>query len=266
MRDDFEIIDRDPISGVLFADAMLTGWQHGEPLGLVVHRQGNPGVPALNAIRWGIRTRAFSIHWYIHGEAAYRCVPEDRHAYHVLEWREAANRGRPVYRSTFMARTPRWLTRPANGQYAGASKPRGDIGMIGIECVDRRGPGGEIYFDQETRITLLLLARDIMLRHARARGDWLRDAYFPITGHATWDGWTRPDDPGQALYLPDFQADLLDLLTGREPWRTVGELYDGTQPMGERQARPRSDVTLALADLKIARGAITSAEGLLGGG
>ncbi len=266
MRNGYATIDRDPDSGVPFADAMLTGWSHGAPLGLVVHRQGNPGVPALNAIRWGIRTGAFSIHWYVDGERAYKCVPEDRHAYHVLEWREAANRGRPVYRSTFMARTPRWLTAPASGQYAGASKPRGDIGMVGIECVDRKRDDGTIYFDQDTRITLLLLVRDIVLRHARERRNWLREFYFPITGHATWDGWTRPDDPGQAIYLPDFQADLLDLLTGREPWRTVAEHYDGTQPVGERQSRQRGDVTLALADLKIARGAITSAEGLLGGG
>ncbi len=243
MRQVFETVTVDPDSGVPFAEAMLPGWEHGEALGLVIHRQGNPipdanpaaGAHAIDAIRWGVRTKSFSIHWYVEGRKAFACVPEDRHAYHVKEPREAANRGRPVYRSSWMARTPAALTERARGQYAGASRARGDIGQIGIEGVDRRRTDGSIYFDQQTRITLVLLARKILLRHARRRGDWLRDLYFPISAHSTWDHWTRPDDPGQALYLPDFTADVIDLATGREPWRTVGLEYDGRRPVGDRE-------------------------------
>ena len=265
MRSSYETVDRDPERGQRFADGMLRGWAHGEPLGVVIHRQGNPGVPALNAIRWGIDQQTFSIHWYVDGGIAYRCVPEDRHAYHVREWREAHARGRPVYRSSFMARVPRSLTAPVHGEVAGASKPRGDIGQLGIEVVDRVRPDGQVYFDQESRITLLLLVRDIVLRRARTRGDWLREFYFPVTGHMTWDPWTRPDDPGQALYLPDFTADLLDLLTGREPWRTVGAEYDGRRPVADREAAPGIDLAALRGHLGAAAGAIGEAQAVAGG-
>ncbi len=259
MRSSYEIVDRDPESGQPFAAGMLRGWAHGEPTGLVIHRQGNPGAPAINSIRWGIREQAFSIHWYVDGAVAYECVPETRHAYHVLQWREAHARGRPVYRSSFMTRVPKSLTAPVKGEYAGASKPRGDIGQLGIEVVDRVRPDGSIYFDQDSRVTLLLLVRDIALRRARTRGDWLREFYFPISGHMTWDEWTRPDDPGQALYLPDFSADLLDLLTGREPWRTVGADYDGRRPVADRGAAPGLDLAALGRHLEAAAGAIGAA-------
>lgn len=269
MRTTYEIVTADPDSGRPFAEMMLPGWPHGEPLGLVIHRQGNPipdddpsrGAHALAAIRWGSRTKAFSIHWYVDGERAYACVPEDRHAYHVREHREAANRGRPVYRSTWMARTPEAFTERPNGQFAGASRPRGDIGQIGIEVVDRMRPDGSIYFDQASRITLVLLARDILVRRAHARADWLRDLYAPITGHATWDHWTRPDDPGQALYLPDFVVDVLDLATGRTPWRTVGDEYDGSRPVGDRESPE-----VGARELALVRGHIDEIRELLRGG
>ena len=264
MRRSYEIIDRDPESGQSFADGMSRGWEHGEPTGLVIHRQGNPGVPAINAIRWGIAGQTFSIHWYVDGGTAYQCVPEDRHAFHVLQWREAHARGRPVYRSSFMTRVPRSLTAPVKGEYAGASKPRGDIGQLGIEVVDRVRTDGTIYFDQDSRVTLLLLVRDIVLRRARVRGDWLREFYFPVTGHMTWDPWTRPDDPGQALYLPDFTADLLDLLTGREPWRTVSAEYDGRRPVTDREAAPGIDPAALRQHLDGAAEAIGEAQEVVG--
>lgn len=240
----YSVITHDPGTGQTFDERMLKSWQHGAPLGVVVHRQGNPihdtragGATALNSIRWGIREGAFSIHYYVEGGTVYRCVDEARHAFHVLEFRVAQERGRPIYRDSFMAKVPQWLTAKPKGQFAGASKPRGDIGMLGIECVDRQRADGSVYFDQATRRSLVLLVRDILVRNARLRGTWLADTMsFSITGHQTWDQWTRPDDPGQALYLPDFTADVLDLATGREPWRTVGPEYDGRTPVRDRAA------------------------------
>lgn len=242
----YTMIDRDPDSGRVFASDMLRNGNYGAPLGLVIHRQGNPipdkgaerfnpsgGATALNSLRWGIREKAFSIHYYIDGDRVYRAVPEGFGAYHVLEFRVAQERGRPIYPSTFRAIIPKTLTAAPKGQYAGNSKPRGDVGMIGIECVDRVDSAGRIYFDQATRRTAVLLARDILVRNARLRGTWLADTMsFSITGHQTWDQWTRPDDPGQALYLPAFSADVLDLAMGIEPWRVVGPKHDGKPPQG----------------------------------
>lgn len=227
MRTDYEIVTRDPVRGTLFSDMMKKGYDHGAPVGGVVHRQGNPGAPALNAIRWGADTGAFSIHWYVDGLRAYSCVPENQHANHVLEWRVADAVGRRVYPGKFAAITPQWLSAPVNGQYSGFSKPRGDVGLIGIETVDHRRADGSIYLDQDTRITTLLLCRDITRRAALRSKRLIKDLIFPWYSHAQLDPWTRPDDPGQALYMIDFQADLLDLIVGREPWRTTGKEYDG---------------------------------------
>lgn len=270
----YTVIDRDPDTSIAFATALPRGAVHGAPLGVIVHRQGNPipdagaerhnpsgGARALNSIRWAVRERAFGIHYYVEGRTVYRCLPETVGGYHVLEYRVAQERGRPIYPSAFAAIIPRTLTAAPKGQYAGASKPRGDIGMIGIEAVDRVRADGSIYFDQETRETLVLLVRDILIRNARLRGTWLADALsFTITGHQTWDQWTRPDDPGQALYLPDFTADVLDLACGREPWRTVGPVHNGKRPAGEPaypSPIPLNEIGEAIesAQIKIARAA-----------
>lgn len=272
-------IDRDPDTGRKFADEMPRAAAFGAPLGLIVHRQGNPipdadarhrnpsgGATALNSIRWGIREKAFSIHYYVQGRIVYVALPENVGAYHVLEYRVAQERGRPIYPDTFHAVIPKTLTARPKGQVAGSSRPRGDIGMIGIEAVDRVRADGSIYFDQETRQTLVLLGRDILIRNARLRGTWLADSLsFSITGHQTWDQWTRPDDPGQALYLPDFQADVLDLAAGREPWRTTGADYDGSRPVADRPAGAVDASQLAAiretvkaAQLKIARDAASA--------
>lgn len=234
MRQTYEVVSRDPDTGAAFAGGMVAGPQHGDPIGVVVHRQDNPGVSAIEAIRYAIRTGAFSVHWYVDGMAAYECVPEDRHAYHVLEWRVADAVGRRVYPSRFAAAWPTTLSAPVNGQYAGWSKPRGDIGLLGIEMVDRRRPDGSIYLDQDTRITTLLLLRGILRRAARRAGRYINDLVFPVVSHAMLDPYTRADDPGQALYMLDLRADLLDLIVGRDPWRTVGFEYDGRQAAPDR--------------------------------
>ena len=227
MRQTYEVTDSDPASGTKFAAMMHAGWDHGAPVAACVHRQGNPGASALDAIRWGASSGSFSIHWYVDGVRAYACVPETQHAYHVLEWRVADAAGRRVYPSKFAAITPQWATAPVNGQYAGSSKPRGDIGVIGVETVDRKRADGTIYLDQDTRVTLLLLLADIQRRAAQRAKRYINDLIFPVYSHAMLDPWTRADDPGQALYMLDFRADLLDLIVGREPWRTVGAEYRG---------------------------------------
>jgi hypothetical protein len=217
----YTVVDRDPDSDQLFADIMLPGWDHGEPTGVIVHRQGNPGASALNAIRWAARTGAFSIHYYIHDNIAYKCVPTTRHAYHVKEHRIAETRGRVVYRSTSMAIVPRAFTGSTRGQYTGASKPRGDIGQIGIECVDER-MNNKVVLTTTTRRTLVYLLAEIIRETARRRRQTWEDVYLPISTHSQWDPWTRPEDPGDTLWLPDLQADVIDALSGRAPWRTLG--------------------------------------------
>lgn len=240
--------------GRTYDSRMLPSWDHGIPIGIIIHRQGNPipdinpneGAHAINAIEWGIRTEAFSIHRYIEGETSYECVDLTRHAFHVKEWREAHEQGRPVYRTKFAARVVHSLEAPPPVERVGT--PRGDIGQIGIEVVDRMREDGSIYFDQLTRRTLLLVVRDTLIWIARQRAEWLRDQPISVTGHQTWDHWTRPDDPGQALNMIDFNADLLDLVAGREPWRTTGVEYDGRELAKERTAYDYQSLQMHVAE------------------
>ena len=63
--------------------------------------------------------------------------------------------------------------------------------------------------------------------------------------HGTLDPFQRADDVGDALSIPDLKADIDDLLNGREPWRTVGEVATGTR-MPE-SARPKLTIVPATA-------------------
>lgn len=170
------------------------------PKRIVVHRQGNPGAKALNALNWGNSTGAFTIHRYIEDDVVYGAIPLEKHAYHVLEPRIAEARG---YR--------------ANGAYG----RRGDYDSIGIETVDLPGGGpGQAYsLSQETRISLVLVCATLV----KALGLTVAD----IDEHAAYDPWTRKEDLGDALYIPDLRLDVQDHLDGREPWRTVQQFAYG---------------------------------------
>lgn len=182
MRDTYTIVD------VGFPN--LPGWPTGPPTRGILHTDGNPNAhTALGAMGWGDRVRAFSIPWYIEGKIAYRGVPEDWHASHVREPRVAAQKGWPT-------------------TWPGLSKPRGDIRALGFEHVME--PDGT--WDQETRLTSVLLGADVSDRWPRLHWD----------EHAAYDPWTRPNDVGRALWVPDWRADVADVLAGREPYRVVG--------------------------------------------
>jgi hypothetical protein len=199
-------------------------------------------------MRYAVSSRTFSIHYFVDGRLVYAGVPESKHAFHARASREAANRGRTVYRSRRMAVTPQWLTARVNGEFAGASKPRGDIGMIGIEHVDRIDTaGGRPYINAETRRTGVFLLRDIIRRRAKARDQDIRQVHFPISDHSIWDLENRPDDLGVTWYLPDLRLDVWDALCGREPWRTIGDGYDGSQPA---EARNPLDVVERIEDAR----------------
>ena len=206
-----------------FTNAALAGWhQRIEDIRrIIVHRQGNPGATALNALNWGNSTAAFSIHDYVEDGVCYHAVKADRHAFHVTEHRLAEQRGFQVLA-------------------AGGIK-RGDIDTIGIETVDvAGGAAGQIYsLSQQTRITLVLRL-----------ADWLR--YLPqltveaISEHADWDTWQRPDDLGDALNIPDLREDVRDLIEGREPWRTVQEFATGMRAPESWRTGPQSPPIPAL--------------------
>ena len=104
-------------------------------------------------------------------------------------------------------------------EHATWSGKRGDIHALGIE--HKQEPDGS--WSQETRITSVLLGAAISSRYP----------WIAWSGHSTWDPWTREDDPGPRLWLPDWQADVLDILGGRQPWRTVGAAYIGSGPTPE---------------------------------
>lgn len=192
-----------------FDNPVLKGevWPSG-PTHIILHRQGNPGAKALNALQWGNRTGTFSIHCYIEDEVCYEAVEANVQAFHVKETKWARAWGFP---------TP-------NG--------RGDYLAYGIETVDIPGgaPGQEYSLSQDTRITLLLAVRDVCQQF-----NIHPDNVFE---HADFDPVTRSEDLGDALNLQDFRQDLIDLMEGREPWRTVGEFATGTRAPNDWKPMP----------------------------
>lgn len=176
------------------------------PKRIVIHRQGNPGARAQDAVDWGQRTGAFSVHRYVDTDGTVFYTQEHtQHAHHVKEARIARDRGLRV-----------------DGPYG----VRGDYDSFGIETCDvfGGGPGQAYSLLRETRISLVILCRDALVDFGLRPED--------ITEHADWDPWERPDDLGQALYIPDLREDVRDLLEGREPWRTVQEFaFGGPAPI-----------------------------------
>lgn len=163
------------------------------PTHVVIHRQDNLGVGARAALEWGNREAAFSIHSYIDEDLCIDAMPANLQAWHVREGRKAASFGIEA------------------GPYG-----RGDWRVYGIEtCDDPVEAGSEQQYrlTQETRITLLLATYDVIRQFSIPTQNVLE--------HADLDPWTRADDLGDAIYMPDFRADLEDLLAGRTPWRTV---------------------------------------------
>jgi len=134
------------------------------------------------------------------------------HAFHVKEYRLSEKRGWPV-------------THPE------ISGKRGDINLVGIEVVENATG----HFEQPQRISLLLYIATLLER-------W---PDLDVVEHGSLDPFQRADDVGDALSIPDLKADLDDLLNGREPWRTVGEVATGTR-MPE-SARPKLAIVPASA-------------------
>lgn len=197
---------------------------------IVVHRQGNPGATATNALNWGERNNAFTIHRYIEDDVVYGAIPLERHAFHVLEPRIVETRGLRV---------------------TGAHGRRGDYDSVGIETVDLPGggPGQTYHLSRETRISLVAVCANLVKA--------LRLSVADIDEHATWDPWTRPEDVGNALYIPDLRLDVQDVLDGREPWRTVQQHAFGKPAPESWRPAPEtpSAVTQALTAVRNAEAA-----------
>lgn len=176
------------------------------PKRIVVHRQGNPGASAINALNWGNSNKKFSIHRYVEDGTVYGGLPLERHAFHILEPRIAEQKG---FRAT--------------GQYG----RRGDYDSIGIETVDipGGGPGQEYSLSQETRISLVLVLKRLIQVTRLTVND--------IYEHADFDPWTRSEDLGNAINMDDLRADVQDSLDGKTPWRTVQQYAYGTPAPAE---------------------------------
>lgn len=195
----------------------------GPPLAICLHRCGNPRpYTVANALAYLNRSRSASVHYFISKEGVvHQATPVGQHAWHVSASTEAAKRGWPTVLD-------------------GLAKPRGDVQVVGIEHqqIPDAPPEkvGLQAFSQETRISSLLLARDLV------------EEYGPleIVEHADLDkGGSRDDDCGDALFVPDYRADLADLIQGREPWRTVGETANGRPHPGPAPESPGPTVTTA---------------------
>lgn len=172
-----------------------------QPDRVIIHRQGNPGARAGNALHW-MATQGLSIHEYVDTDGVcYHAQHWDQHAKHCLEARKAEAFGLDV-------RTP-W------------GEKRGDWRAVGVETTDiaEGAPGQPYSLPQETRITLVYRVADIC-----------RIANIPVERiyeHADFDPWQRAEDLGEALNVPDFREDVRDRMEGREPWRTVQQFATG---------------------------------------
>ena len=187
----------------------------GAPQRLIMHTDGNPNPhTGLGSLEWGEREAAFTIHWYVDGNIAYRCIPEDRWAWHVLEDEIA------------------W-------QYELDENGRGDYKALGIE--HKMEPDGS--WSQATRIASVQLGAQILSR-------WPNLA---VSEHADWDPWTRPNDVGIALYIPDWLADVRDVIAGRIPYRTTQLTANGSPYTGPVPSEDDPDMaTLAELEERIA--------------
>lgn len=189
-----------------FTNPSLQGWGHGQPDRIIVHRQGNPGAHARDALAWGNREGTFTIHTYIEDDLVFHCVPLNRHAFHAA--------------SGSAAQAKAW----GYPHLTPGGSPRGDIRAVGIETVDvpGGGPGQAYSLSQETRITLVL----VLARQCLELGlDPLNG--HTIEEHAGYDPVTRSEDLGDALHIPDLRLDVADFMAGRTPWRTVQQFAFG---------------------------------------
>ena len=222
-------------------DGTLPGYDHGEPIRIVIHRQGNPGARALASLAWGDREDRYTIHSYIDRDGvAIDALPPTTHAYHVREFRKALEMGVPVRQVGWR----KW-----------ALSRRGDVQTIGIETVDL-GSADAYYLSQETRITLLLRTADYIREFPAI------DPMMHVHEHAQLDPWTRAHDLGDALNMIDFRLDLEDVLAGEEPWRTVGELATGARAPAVRPATPNAR-WLAMGRIAAAEAELNRAKHLL---
>lgn len=225
----------------LFTNPNLEGWKHGKPDRIIIHRQGNPGAHALDALNWGNREGTFTIHTYIEDDLVIHCVPLHKHAFHAHSGSadKAAAFGYPVLTPT--------------------GQRRGDIKAVGIETVDIAGGGpGQAYsLSQETRISLVL----VLARQCRELG------LDPLNGrtieeHASYDPVNRAEDLGNAIFVPDLREDVADLLAGREPWRTVQQFAYGRPAPEEwrpEDPTPEPEAPNVEEALKVALGHIEAA-------
>lgn len=197
MRSDYTTIDR------FFTDST---WPQ-KANRIIIHRQGNPGARAVNAIDY-MAGAGLSIHEYIDADGTvFHCRHWDQLARHVND--------QPGERRVRDRVASMGFTNTRDGVNF-----RGDWDSIGVESCDAI-INGKLQLPQETRISLVLRVRDIC-----------RIADIPpskIYEHSDFDPWNRSEDLGDTLNLIDFRADVQDAMDGMVPWRTTGPVATGGQ-------------------------------------
>jgi hypothetical protein len=223
-----------------FPFSNLPGYDHGDPIRIVIHRNGNPGAKALPTLNWGNINKKYSIHSFIGETVAYDGILPTKHAYHVLETRKAKEMGYPTHQVGWRR----------------VWKQRGDIRAIGIETEDE-GTKATYWLSHDTRITLLLRTADYIRQFPAI--DPMRD----IHEHAMLDPWTRSLDLGNALNMIDFRLDLEDELANEKPWRTVGRVATGRRAPESWKDDVLDDHAEALAELRAIQESTKKLIGLL---
>ena len=197
----------------------------GKPDAICVHRTGNPKpeVKASSNNKWARRTAKASWHEIIDDSDGYNkpvvreMVPADIHAWHILEWRLAAQMGREV------------------GPMPWRNQKRGDYRVYGIE-VDEDPDG----WNRATRDAIVARLADLIEesrrpdhgRFARALG------VMDIKGHSEFDKRTRSRDPDE-LWLPaEIRSAVAEELRRREKERKAARAPRYTGPGVTPSAAP----------------------------
>ena len=204
----------------------VRGYYHGDPIRIVMHRNGNPGVETVPTLRYGNNSKTFSIHSFADDEVCWDGIAPTMHAYHVTATAAAKAMGYP----TMQVNRPLW-------------RRRGDVRAIGIECEDE-GTDEHYWLSQATRITALNRAADYLIQFPNINP--VKDVHE----HAMLDPVRRRLDLGNALNMIDFRLDLVDVLSGDTPWRTTGKIATGARAPAAWQDEVLTGHEEALAKLR----------------
>lgn len=154
---------------------------------IIVHRTANPNAGARQVAAWFWNEFKASCQYIVDQKEIVKCVDPKWHAYHVKEARKAKELG-------FKDKLNGW--------------PRGDVGAIGIEMVERK-VRGKLCIPDKTKEKVVALIRD-MLRYPEAY-NLDPNEKIHILGHSELDPWNRNRDPDELWDPDDIRAAVGDV-------------------------------------------------------